>query len=111
MPRDRYGLTLSTGPDAAAAYARGLDDLLCLRSGSAGAFATSIVLDPTFALGHAGLALVGHDLCVEVDVVGRMRDAERWAHLGTEREQSHVAAVLAHLRGDSRPIVDHLARY
>ena len=40
-----------------------------------------------------------------------MRDAERWAHLGTEREQSHVAAVLAHLRGDSRPIVDHLARY
>jgi hypothetical protein len=109
--RDRYGLTLSTGPDAAAAYARGLDDLLALRSGSAGALATSIVLDPTFALGHAGLALVGHDLCVEVDVVGRMRDAERWAHLGSEREQSHVAAVLAHLRGDSSLLVDHLARF
>ncbi|MCW2812799.1 MAG: pyridine nucleotide-disulfide oxidoreductase [Nocardioides sp.] len=111
MPRDRYGLTLSTGPDAAAAYSRGLDDLLCLRSGSASAFATSVVLDPTFALGHAGLALVGHDLCVEVDVVGRMRDAERWAHRGSEREQSHVAAVLAHLRGDSRPVVEHLERY
>ncbi|MDO9456792.1 pyridine nucleotide-disulfide oxidoreductase [Nocardioides sp.] len=111
LPRDRYGLTLSTGPDAAAAYSRGLDDLLRLRTGSAGAFATSIVLDPRFALGHAGLALVGHDLCVEVDVVGRMRDAKRWAHLGTEREQSHVAAVLAHLRGDSRPIIDHLARF
>jgi hypothetical protein len=111
LPRDRYGLALSTGRDAAAAYCRGLDDLLRLRAGSAEAFATSIVLDPTFALGHAALALVGHDLCVEVDVVGRMRDAERWARTGTEREQSHVAAVLAHLRGDPRPIIDHLARF
>ncbi|WP_211349120.1 pyridine nucleotide-disulfide oxidoreductase [Nocardioides litoris] len=111
LPRDRYGLALTTGPEAAAAYCRGLDDLLCLRSGSAGAFAASIVLDPTFALGHAALALVGHDLCVEVDVVSRMRDAERWADRGTERERSHVAAVLAHLRGDSRPVVDHLARF
>ncbi|MEO9323746.1 pyridine nucleotide-disulfide oxidoreductase [Nocardioides sp. C4-1] len=111
LPRDRYGLALSTSTEAAAAYCRGLDDLLRLRSGSAGAFATSIVLDPTFALGHAALALVGHDLCVEVDVVGRMRDAERHAYRGTEREQSHVAAVLAHLRGDPRPIVDHLERF
>ncbi|WP_211357106.1 pyridine nucleotide-disulfide oxidoreductase [Nocardioides rubriscoriae] len=111
LPRDRYGLTLTTGHDAAAAYARGLDDLLALRSGSAHGFATAVVLDPTFALGHAGLALVGHDLCVEVDVVGRMRDAERWAHRGTEREQSHVAAVLAHLRGDPSLVIDHLARY
>ncbi|MFB9312087.1 pyridine nucleotide-disulfide oxidoreductase [Nocardioides plantarum] len=109
--RDRYGLTLSTGRDAAAAYSRGLDGLLSLRAGSADALATSIVLDPTFALGHADLALLGYDLCVEVDVVGRMRDAERWAHLGTEREQSHVAAVLAHLRGDSSLVVDHLDRY
>lgn len=110
-PRDRYGLPLSTGPDAAAAYVRGVDALLGLRTGSAGALASSIVLDPTFALGHAALALVGHDLCVEVDVVGRMRDAERWAHLGSEREQSHVAAVLAHLRGDARPLLSHLTRY
>jgi hypothetical protein len=111
VSRDRYGLTLTTGREAAAAYTRGLDDLLCLRGGSASAFASSIVIDPTFALGHAALALVGHDLCVEVDVVGRMRDAERWAHLGTEREQSHVAAVLAHLRGDPGPVVEHLRRY
>lgn len=110
-PRDRYGLPLSTGSDAAAAYSRGLDDLLCLRAGSAAAFATSVVLDPRFALGHAALALVGHDLCVEVDVVGRMRDAERWAHLGTERERSHVAAVMGHLRGDSSLVVTHLERY
>ena len=111
MPRDRYGLQLSTSSVAAAAYARGLDDLLCLRTGSAGAFAASVVLDPTFALGHAGLALVGHDLCIEVDVAARMRDAQRWAHRGTAREQSHVAAVLAHLRGDSAPVLAHLASY
>ena len=30
---------------------------------------------------------------------------------GTERERSHVHAVVSHVRGDSRPLVDHLARY
>ncbi|WP_340538331.1 pyridine nucleotide-disulfide oxidoreductase [Nocardioides sp. GXZ039] len=109
--RDRYGLSLSTGADAAREYRRGLDGVLSLRAGAADAFATAIVFDPRFALGHAALALVGHDLCVEVDLAARMRDAERWAHLGTAREQSHVAAVLAHLRGDGGPMVRHLEEY
>ncbi len=110
-PRDRYGLTLSAGAEAAAAYGRGLDGVLSLRTGAAEAFATSIVLDPRFALGHAALALVGHDLCAPVDVAARMRDAARWARRGTARERSHVAAVLAHLRGDGGPLLRHLAVY
>ncbi|WP_212721365.1 pyridine nucleotide-disulfide oxidoreductase [Nocardioides dongxiaopingii] len=111
LPRDRYGLAVTTAPEAAAAYDRGLGGVLSLRTGSAEAFAASIVLDPTFALGHAALALVGHDLCIQVDIAARVRDAERWAHRGTPREQSHVAAVLAHLRGDGRSIVRHLEQY
>ena len=112
MPiRDRYGLTVTAGVDAADAYNRGLDAVLCLRSGAAEAFASSIALDPTFALGHAALALVGHDLCAEVDIAARMRDAERHAELGTERERSHVHAVLAHLRGDGEQLVRHLETY
>ncbi|WP_206308765.1 hypothetical protein, partial [Salmonella enterica] len=62
-------------------------------------------------LGHAALALLGHDMCAPVDVPGRMRDAERHAHLATERERSHVHAILSHLRGDPRPVVRHLQAY
>ena len=111
--RDPYGLRLTASPDAAAAYSRGLDSLLALRAGAVPALASAVVLDPTFALGHAALALVGHDLCAEVDVAARMRDAERLAAAPgvTDRERSHVAAVLSHLRGDSRPVVAHLKRF
>ena len=109
--RDRYGLRLTASPEAAAAYDRGLDDVLRLRSGSESAFATAIVLDPTFALGHAALAVLGHDLRIEVDTDARMRDAERHASTATARERSHVHAVLAHLRGDSSAVVRHLETY
>jgi hypothetical protein len=109
--RDRYGLRLTATPEAATAYNRGLEDVLRLRSGAETAFAMSIVLDPTFAAGHAALALLGHDMCAEVDIAARMRDAERYAVRATERERSQVHAVLSHLRGDSSSIVRHLAGY
>ncbi len=109
--RDRYGLRLTATPEAAAAYHRGLDAVLRLRAGAETAFATSIVLDPTFALGHTALALMGHDLCIEVDIAARMRDAERHVANATARERSHVHAVVAHLRGDSAAVVRHLRAY
>jgi pentatricopeptide repeat protein len=42
-----------------------------------------------------------------------MHDAERLAAAPgvTERERSHVAAVLSHLKGDSRRMITHLRRY
>ncbi len=73
--------------------------------------AASIAHDPTFALGHASLALLGHELCAEVDVAARLRDASLHAARGTERERSHVHAVVSHVTGDSRPLVAHLAAY
>ncbi|GAA5149577.1 tetratricopeptide repeat protein [Nocardioides marinquilinus] len=111
--RDRYGLRLTTTAEAAAVYTRGLDDVLALRTGGVEALATSVVLDPTFALGHAALALAGHDLCIDVDVAARLADAERLAAAPglTDRERSHVHAVAAHVRGDHRPLVDHLAAH
>jgi hypothetical protein len=104
-------LRLTATPEAAASYDRGLDDVLRLRAGAEAAFATAIVLDPTFALGHAALAVLGHDLCIEVDIAARMRDAERLAATATARERSHVHAVVAHLRGDSTAVVRHLESY
>jgi hypothetical protein len=111
LHRDMYGYALSTGPEAGSAYVRGVRDLLCLRSGAAEAAAESIAHDPRFALGHAALALLGHELSAPVDVEARLQDAVLHSARGTFRERSHVHAVAAHVRGDSRPLVDHLAAY
>lgn len=110
-PVDAYGLTLSTSAAAAAAYDRGLLDVLRLRAGALDHLAESIVHDPTFALGHAALALLGHEMCAAVDVPARLRQARLHAARATERERSHVHAIAAHIGGDSRPLIDHVAAY
>jgi hypothetical protein len=106
--RDRNGYLVTCSSEAAAAYRRGTEDLLRLRGGAERAIATSVALDPTFAVGHATLALLGHEMCVAVDVPARIRDALALAPRATDRERSHVHAVAAHLRGDGRPIIRHL---
>ena len=108
---DVYGYQLSTSPAAAAAYDRGLLDVLRLRTGALEHLAESIVHDPTFGLGHAALALLGHEMCAPVDVAARLASAELHAGRATERERSHIHAVAAHIRGDSAPLIDHLAAY
>src|SRR5690349_1519992 len=105
---DRYGLALTAGTDAAAAYNRGIGHLLRLEAGSMASIAASVVLDPGFALGHAALALLGHELCAPVDIESRLRDARRLAERGTARERSHVDAVQRHVHGDRRALVEHL---
>ncbi|UDY25102.1 pyridine nucleotide-disulfide oxidoreductase [Nocardioides sp. Kera G14] len=107
MP-DVYGLCLTTSASAAAAYNAGLREVLRLRTGATRHFAEAIAYDPTFALGHAALALLGQELGASVDLHARMAAATLHAARGTEREQSHVAAVAAHLRGDSQPLLRHL---
>ena len=109
--RDGYGLALTAGEDAAAAYNRGIDRVLRMRSGAVDSVAMAITLDPTFALGHAALALFGHELCAQVDVDARLRDAQLHARRSTERERSHVHAIVEHIRGNSAPLVSHLETY
>jgi hypothetical protein len=50
-------------------------------------------------------------MCLAVDLDARLRDAELHAGRATERERSHVGAVAAHVRGDSRPLLAHLRSY
>jgi len=112
MPiRDHYGYTLTTSAEAAAAYTRGVLDILRLRAGALEHIAEAIVHDPGFALGHAALALLGHEMCAPVDVDARLRQAQLHAVGATERERSHIQAIAAHLRGDARPLIDHVAAY
>ena len=108
---DRYGLALTAGADAVSAYNRGIGHLLRLERGSVEAVASAVAFDPTFALGHAALALLGHEFCAPVDIASRLRDARLHARRSTERERSHVHAVERHLAGDSAPLVRHLERY
>ncbi|MCR1782950.1 pyridine nucleotide-disulfide oxidoreductase [Nocardioides carbamazepini] len=109
--RDAYGYELTAGPLAADAYVGGIRDLLRLRTGAADRIASAIAFDPTFALGHATLALLGHEMCVEVDIAARLADARLHAGRATERERSHVHAIDRHLQGDAAPLVAHLASY
>ncbi|MCW2787491.1 MAG: pyridine nucleotide-disulfide oxidoreductase [Marmoricola sp.] len=102
---------LTTSPDAAGAYRAGVDAFLQLRSGALQHFARALALDPTFALAHAALALMGHELCAPVDVRSRIRTAQLHARRATEAERSHVTAVAGHIAGDRRAIVRHLQTY
>ena len=72
--------------------------------------AASVALDPTFALGHAALALLGHELCAPVDVEARLRDARLHARpqhrAGAQPRRRRSPGTS---RGDSAPAGRHLA--
>jgi hypothetical protein len=108
---DRYGLVLSTSPAAASAYNQGVGALLRVQDGALLGLTESIAHDPTFALGHAGIALLGHEYGAAVDVEARLAAARRHARRASERERSHVHAVVCHVAGDSRPLIAHLREY
>ena len=108
---DPYGLRLSTSDAAADAYNTGVGHLLRLHEGALPAVAESLVHDPTFALGHAAVALLGHEYCADLDIAARLRAARRHAVKASERERSHVHAVAAHIEGDSSFLIRHLVDY
>ncbi|WP_328552466.1 FAD/NAD(P)-binding protein [Streptomyces sp. NBC_00358] len=101
-PLDAHGLPLSTHAEAAAAHRTGLERVLKVRAGAEDAFARAVALDPGFALGHAALALLGHECGAEVDVPRALADAQRCAReRADERERSFVDVVTRRVRGDS----------
>ncbi len=100
---------LTTSAEAEQAYLEGVDALLQLRQGALAHFSRALALDPTFALAHAALALMGHELCAPVDVPGRVRAATLLAGRASLAERDHVHAVAGHVSGDKRAIVRHLS--
>jgi hypothetical protein len=109
--RDLYGLELTTSPAAATAYNTGVAGLLKVQAGALESIAASIAHDPTFALGHAALAILGHEYCAAVNIDARIAAAQIHARRATERERRHVHAVVSHIRGDSAPLIAHLVAY
>ncbi|MFI1973670.1 FAD/NAD(P)-binding protein [Streptomyces wedmorensis] len=110
-PLDGHGLALSTHAEAAAAYRTGLDRILKVRSGAEDALRRAVGLDPGFALGHAALALLGHECGAAVDVPRALAEAQRCAReRADERERSFVEVVTRRVHGDNgdTALVRHL---
>ena len=112
MPcRDLYGYALTTGQAAAAAYNPGVRDLLRLRTGAVGRRGRrSRTTRPSRSA--TPRSRCSATSCAPPSTSGPgCATPSLHAARGTERERSHVHAVAAHVRGDSRPLVAHLAAY
>lgn len=99
---------MTTSPEAARAYRAGVDALLQVRHGSLQLFARALALDPTFALAHAALALIGHENGAPVDVRTRITMAQLHGRRASESERSHIGAIAEHVGGDRTALVRHL---
>ncbi|MFI0959798.1 FAD/NAD(P)-binding protein [Streptomyces sp. NPDC021080] len=116
-PLDAHGLPLSTHAEAAAAHRTGLERVLKVRAGAEDAFARAVALDPGFALGHAALALLGHECGADVDVPRALADARRCARERADaRERSFVDVVTRRVHGEgpdngARALLGHLAAH
>ncbi len=80
--RDLYGHRLTTGQQPAASYNAGSPRCSGSTTARSESVSQAVALDPTFALGHAALALLGHEFCAPVDVEQRLRAARLHARPG-----------------------------
>ena len=100
MPRDRYGLPLSTASEAAAsAYGDGFDGLLAAWNGAEEALDRAIAADPNFALAHIArarlYAIFGHG----AEARAYAAQARNLATNATERERGHVHVIASAIEG------------
>jgi stage V sporulation protein SpoVS len=94
MPRDRYGLPLTTSSSAAVqAYVEGVDRFLAAQPGAEDCFERAVGADPAFALAHVGwarsLQLLGK-VAPAQEAAARARDL---AASLDRRERQHVEAL------------------
>ncbi len=114
--KDRYGLTMSTGSNAAAEhYSEGLDLLLSQNFGAEEKFVQAIEVDEGFALAHAALAFL---LLARVAVAEAKESAERARSLAagtSRREQQQIEALAVFVNGENQRayalVKEHLAEF
>jgi uncharacterized NAD(P)/FAD-binding protein YdhS len=115
-PRDPLGLPLSTTAEAAATFNAGLERVLRLQSGGEDLIREATVIDPTFALAHASLALLGHEAGASCDTEDSLAAAlEAIGRRGDAREASFVGLVDARVNGTrdvgSKALMSHIANH
>ena len=115
-PRDPLGLPLSTTAEAAASYNAGLERLMLLQDGAEDLIREASELDPTFALAHAALAMLGHESGAHTDVAASLRAAQEAVRKrGDDREASLVDVITRRVRdvrnAGASALVSHVANY
>jgi uncharacterized NAD(P)/FAD-binding protein YdhS len=115
-PRDPLGLPLSTTAEAAAAYNSGLERLMRLQSGAEDKLLEAVALDPDFAVGHAALAMLGHEGGAGVDVATSLEAAQRSARSrADDRERSLVDVVTRRVQdvrnSGATALMNHIAQH
>ncbi|MCW2752841.1 MAG: lycopene cyclase [Marmoricola sp.] len=115
-PRDPLGLPLSTTAEAAASFNAGLERVLRLQSGGEDLIREATELDPSFALAHASLALLGHEAGAHCDTADSLAAArEAIGRRGDTREASFVSVVDARINGrgpgGARALMAHIANH
>jgi uncharacterized NAD(P)/FAD-binding protein YdhS len=115
-PRDPLGLPISTTAEAAASYNAGLERLMRLQDGAEERLREATRLDPSFALAHAALAMLGHEAGATADVsasAAAAREAVR--RRGDDRERSLVDVISTRVtdvrRAGARALKAHIATY
>jgi hypothetical protein len=111
-------LSLTTGPTAARAHERGVEELLAGRFAAAAAdFRQAVAEDPCFAVGHASLAvaLAAMDDEELEEAVESLASARRCSRRLSRRERHHVEVVTLALgpRADRAAVLgrEHLADF
>lgn len=97
-PRDPFGLALSANGAAASRYVDALHRILRVQSGADELLAEAVRADPTFALGHAVLAVLGVEWGVDVDVDASLAAAHANTAAADERERRFVEVATARVR-------------
>ncbi|MFE3167760.1 FAD/NAD(P)-binding protein [Streptomyces sp. NPDC059224] len=111
-PTDSAGFALTTHSAAAAAYRSGAERVLRMQAGPENAFRRAVALDPGFAMGHAALALTGHESGADVDVPAALAQARRCAgERADERERAFVDMVVRRVQSRADDADNALLRY
>jgi uncharacterized NAD(P)/FAD-binding protein YdhS len=115
-PRDPLGLPLSTTAEAATAYNIGLERLMRLQSGAEEKLLEAVALDPGFAVGHAALAMLGHEAGATVDVAASLQAARDSARTRADERERSLVEVVGRRVGDVRrsgatALMNHIAQH
>lgn len=115
-PRDMLGLPISTTAEAATAYNAGLEKIMRLESGSEDLIREAVEIDPGFAVGHAALAMLGHEAGAACDVQASLAAARAAVRIkGDARESSLVEVVGRRVedarQGGAQALMGHIATY
>ncbi len=106
---DLYGQSLSADADVADLYNEALGRILRVQSGALEALNEAVGRDPGFALGHAALAVLGHEFGANVDIDAHLRAAATGR--GSDREKAFVEAYSRRTVGDSSALLAYTAEH